>query len=187
MTKTALLASLLFAACSTEDHSTAGPRPLISDLCDPSACPELELLAPNYTCTDGSIAGPACVENESSPGCHWELLECGGAACTEAECGPAPGAPNYVCSDGTIAGPACLEVAGNCGWQILDCAAPPPDCISPDGEPPQDCDPGTAACECDDPQPGAPNYLCQDGQHVAGPACTTDATGTCGWQILDCP
>lgn len=185
------MVSLLLAACASEDRSTT-QRPLIAELCDPAACPGVELYAPNYACADGSIAGPACVANATGPDCHWEVLECGGdPVCTEAECGPAPGAPNYLCGDGTIAGPACFDSNGTCGWQILDCAAvpPSPDCIAPDGEPtPENCDPGTPGpCECADPGPAAPNYLCEDGQHIAGPACVADTTEGCGWQILDCP
>jgi hypothetical protein len=48
-----------------------------------------------------------------------------------------------------------------------------------------------AACapESCGPQLGRPNTLCPDGTTVAGPngRCLTDATGTCGWEIVQCP
>lgn len=38
--------------------------------------------------------------------------------------------------------------------------------------------------------PAAPNFLCEDGEHIAGPAseCTRDpSTQQCGYEFLDCP
>jgi hypothetical protein len=49
------------------------------------------------------------------------------------------------------------------------------------------CDPSEFGCQF---VPGAPNYLCPDGEHFGGPAseCTWDpATGRCGYEFLSCP
>lgn len=46
----------------------------------------------------------------------------GDAACTPAECGPAPGAPNYPCDDGSVGGPFCGRGGdGDCGWLVREC------------------------------------------------------------------
>ncbi len=34
---------------------------------------------------------------------------------------------------------------------------------------------------------GMPNYICSDGKTVAGPVCKRDASGKCGWQVINCP
>ncbi|HET6279352.1 MAG TPA: hypothetical protein VFH73_00240 [Polyangia bacterium] len=54
---------------------------------------------------------------------------------------------------------------------------------------------GCETCQCNPaptcskdscgPAPGAPNYICPDGS-VAGPVCTADANGKCGWKFVDC-
>lgn len=48
------------------------------------------------------------------------------------------------------------------------------------------CDPDEFGCRF---VPGAPNFLCSDGEHVGGPAeeCTRDPSGACGYEILSCP
>ena len=82
---------------------------------------------------------------------------------------------NYECPDGTIAGPTgnCLSTPEGCGWEVIEC--PPGDT----------CDPADCG-----PPPGMPNYLCKDGS-IGGPTgecvVTDPATGTCGWEIRDCP
>ena len=40
---------------------------------------------------------------------------------------------------------------------------------------------------CPGPAPHSTNYLCPDGVTVAGPACTADANGVCGWTTVVCP
>ena len=49
------------------------------------------------------------------------------------------------------------------------------------------CDPNEFGCQF---VPGAPNFLCADGEHFGGPAseCTRDpASGACGYEFLSCP
>ena len=49
------------------------------------------------------------------------------------------------------------------------------------------CPPETFECRF---VPGAPNYLCPDGENIGGPSgvCTRDpATGVCGYEFLVCP
>lgn len=212
-----LLASITaFAACSSEDITTKGGRPLLAPLCDPSACESPAPLSPNYLCENDAIAGPACVAGTNNE-CAWEILECPGVdECTPEECGDPPlGVPNWTCEDtGVIGGPACQRDGnGVCGWLIIDC---PPTCVSPapgggggnggtaigtepDGvvcpedptdptEPDDPTDPTEPPpqCECSDPGPAAPNYLCENGQSIAGPACVENGVGDCGWVIIGC-
>lgn len=110
--------------------------------CEFAPCPT-EIACPNdaQICPDGSTSvrtGPKC-----------EFTECP-AACTPAECGPAPGMPNYLCPDGTTwAGPgACKRTNGKCGYEIVSCPS------------------GGKACAAD-------AKLCPDGSYVArtGPSC----------------
>ena len=35
--------------------------------------------------------------------------------------------------------------------------------------------------------PASPNFLCPDGVTVGGPACRAQASGSCGWIIVQCP
>ena len=166
-----LALGLSLAALACSGQADIGDNSHAATLCDPSACTGPAPLSPSYQCADGSIAGPACVE-DSGGTCGWQILECPGA-CTAAECGPAPGVPNWTCPDGTIAGPSCGAdpATGACGWQIVSC-------------------PGAATCQWDDcpsPAPGAPNFQCPDGT-IGGPACASDpATGACGWTFVECP
>lgn len=42
--------------------------------------------------------------------------------CSNADCGPAPGAPNFMCDDGSTGGPVCgRSDAGICQWTIQEC------------------------------------------------------------------
>ena len=175
-----LIPITLSGACSSEDTNT-NRRPLLAVLCDPSACGPNAPLAPNYACADGALAGPACVE--VAPGqCTWQILDCDDPdACTNEECGPAPGEPNWICEDGTIGGPACVRVNAVCAWQEYVCGESDPDTGCSGGAS------GTSTCECADPAPLAPNYLCGDGQTIAGPACEATSANTCGWVIHACP
>lgn len=44
------------------------------------------------------------------------------SACTEADCGIAPGTPNTTCPDGSLAGPVCQRNnAGECAWDVIEC------------------------------------------------------------------
>jgi len=178
----------LLVACSSEGDTSTDRRPLLATLCDPSLCgDEVPLGAPNYECADGSIAGPACVE--VAPGeCSWQILECDGAdECTSEECGPPPTETNWICEGDTIAGPACVRVEGVCTWQDVVCGEPG----HPDSGGCSEDDPGSSGgdvgCECAEPAPLAPNYLCGDGQTIAGPACEPIDANACGWVIRACP
>ena len=165
---TSLTLGLLVLGCSGE--ADIGKTDQQVTLCDPMSCPDPQPLSPNYTCPDGTTAGPACVE-ASNATCGWQVLDCADdpSVCTVTECGPAPGVPNWTCADGTIAGPACGSTPNGCGWTIVDC-------------------PDVTACQWDDcpsPAPGAPNYQCPDGT-IGGPACKSTPNG-CGWTFVECP
>lgn len=89
-------------------------------------------------------------------------------ACSDDDCGPAPGAPNYFCEDGSLAGPVCERAAstGECGWAIRAC---PPER--------QVC--GTIlGLGCPE------DYFCDlaagDGCHVS------DAAGLCAYEYQNC-
>ena len=95
--------------------------------CTPSDCPSPAPAGPNYTCTDGTIAGPTCTMTPT--GCGWQITQCPDPTeCQPDSCPPpAPASPNYLCPDGTIAGPACRTLptvpptASPCGWTIVQC------------------------------------------------------------------
>jgi hypothetical protein len=60
-----------------------------------------------------------------SPGCV-PVEPSEAAACTDAECGPAPECPTYDCADGSVGGCTgqCLrDSAGQCGWEVRTCPA----------------------------------------------------------------
>lgn len=178
----------LVLACSSEDTTTTNPHPLLAPLCDPSACANTPVPgAPNYQCADGAIAGPACVERAPNE-CAWEVLDCSDpGACTNEECGETPaGVPNWQCADGSVAGVACVRTNGACTWEIVECGDEGHDDGSCGGNVPPD-DPTQPDCQCEDPAPAMPTYLCGNGQDIAGPVCMATATGTCEWVIRDCP
>jgi hypothetical protein len=179
------------SGCAGRDSATSEPRPVLAELCEPDACEGPAPLSPRYECPDGSIAGPACARAEDGT-CEWTILECeGDEACTIEECGEPPrgegtgddradrdgGAsgegtiePSEVCADGSIAGLSCQRLKDDsCGWIQVTC----------DDEP--------DACECPDPAPGAPNFLCDDGETLAGPACVLVGEDVCDWTFIDCP
>lgn len=166
-----LLFALSAVACGTQTATTQQH----ANLCDPSACADPEPYGvPNWTCPDGSIGGPACIEADDGT-CGWGIVECPAPDdCSVDECGPNPyGVPNEICPDGSIGGPVCARDSSTaaCGWTIRECPEP-------------------AACAWDDcpaPAPGAPNYLCADGETIGGPACQPDPSGTCGWTFVECP
>jgi len=66
------------------------------------------------------------------------------------------------------------------------CEAVQVQCITTPCDPVAEC----VADKCTDAECGvaplAPTQLCSDGT-TAGPVCTRDVTGTCGWQITSCP
>lgn len=104
------------------DGSTVSPGPN----CVYPECPggNVACTADAKKCPDGSYVGrtgPKCEFAACPSGCL------GGPTalcpCTDAECGPKPGAPNYTCPDGkTIAGPGeCSRLHGKCGYPIIAC------------------------------------------------------------------
>jgi hypothetical protein len=71
----ALVAS--FAGCGGSAISGAGGGPSTDTvtLCSEISCPGPRPAAPTTICTDGSMAGPACVETATGD-CAWEILSC---------------------------------------------------------------------------------------------------------------
>lgn len=96
----------------------------------PDACPDVEM--PVCGC-DGQDYSNRCEAHAAGV----DVLASGPCgdplpACTEEECGPAPGAPSYECDDGTVAGPYCdRDGAGVCGWQVRECPEPESVCTLP--------------------------------------------------------
>ncbi len=103
---------------ASDDEATRPVDECTADECGPG------LLAPNYFCDDGSMAGPVCVRDERGT-CGWEIFECPTPAeCTYAECGPGPRPPIVECADGSMGGPVCeRDRTGTCVWDIRECPA----------------------------------------------------------------
>ena len=118
-----------------DSGNDTGPPPT----CEESDCPLPKPAAPSIQCRDGTIGGPACVDQGNGT-CAWEIIEC--PDCTEEECGPAPGAPSVLCPDGVhMSGPGpCEEIDGVCGWTFLEC----PECCEPSEQP--QCIEGATCC-----------------------------------------
>ena len=164
------------------DGGSTDDDPAASD-CGPDECGP-SLGAPNYTCDDGTVAGPGPCERGDDGQCAWTYVECPDGdpgpvptdeACSAEECAPAPGAPSYQCDDGSMAGPICLRNDdGMCGWHFKEC---------PQTDPPE---PVECVVEDCGPAPGAPNYQCDDGS-MGGPYCDVTDAGVCGWQFRECP
>jgi Antistasin family len=53
------------------------------------------------------------------------------------------------------------------------------------------CNPApTSPCppeKCTGPRPASASIMCSDGKTVGGPACTVNAAGGCGWDVVTCP
>lgn len=126
-----------------------------------SALPECDLVCPTGTVNPVDELG--CVHS----------CECVPATCSDAECGPMPGAPAYLCEDGSWGGNIGLCERGEtgvCGW--VQRACPPSDCT---------------AAECG-PAPDSPTLMCDDGS-IGGNTgrCLRNAAGVCGWEWRECP
>lgn len=128
--------------------------------------------APNYTCPDGTIAGPVC-ERSAAGVCGWNFINCPGA-CAPQECGPEPEVPSYTCYDGSLAGPLCQRSTDSaCQWVIGTCAGT---CqVDANCLPGQTCDNGrcTGSCASDADCEGA--EVCLNGLCGARPQCLSDA------------
>jgi hypothetical protein len=131
--------------------------------CPPEVCPAI---ACDLECPEGTanpVDAADCVDS-----CRCEPL-----ACTDEECGPAPGAPAYRCEDGSWGGNIGLcarNADGVCGWVQRAC-------------PPASCE----ESECG-PALGAPTLECPDGS-IGGNTgrCLRNDDGTCGWELRECP
>ena len=76
---------------------------------------------------DGETYSNRCGAHAAGVAVDYEGACAPSGPCTDAECGPRPGAPNELCSDGvTVGGPGeCLrDDSGACGWEIVECPAP---------------------------------------------------------------
>lgn len=104
---------------------------------------------------------------------------CGaGGACTEAECGPAPGAPAIMCEDGSTGGNLGIcerQPTGSCGWTFRACPEPGTCAVG-----------GCSAIICYNAADEPPVSTCEWAEHYAcyGEVgiCTVQADGNCGWQ-----
>jgi len=153
-----------------------------SSTCDTADCgPALGM--PNYTCPDGTVAGPTGKCLETPDGCGWEVISCPpGDECQPGDCGPALGMPNFICDDGSIGGPTgnCLKNDdGTCGWEIREC--PPPSgytWFTTCGDP---------VCTTPDPDdPGVPNCTTeQESDPCTTPGAVCEVPGdSCGQKLL---
>lgn len=131
---------------------------------------------PSIECSALPVCDLLCPEGTMNPvdetGCV-HTCECVPSTCTDAECGPAPGAPAYECADGSLGGNigVCERNAeGTCGWVIRDCPA-------------DECAPGSCG-----PALGTPAIVCEDGSTGGNTGrCLRDAAGVCTWEIRECP
>lgn len=106
--------------------------PVPAETCEAGACgPPLGL--PNYTCSDGEIAGPTgrCILRQDGT-CGWEVVACPqtdagaidaptDAACTATQCGPRPLVADQQCDGGATAGEQCLASTTGCAWVYVPC------------------------------------------------------------------
>lgn len=133
--------------------------------CDPEACGPAP--GADVMCPDGSSAGWSCLD--SGQGCSWQADDCPVVEpCTDAECGPAPGAPNVLCPDGVnYSGPGPCERndQGVCAWTFVDCPACCDPAMLPDcPEPITCCGDGSWVCGEAGQCPGGETALeCADG------------------------
>ena len=124
--------------------------------------------------------------------------------CNLSDCPPPPPFAAPQCDGGAIRGAECVRGSGGaCSWVPPTClqACPAlgcfPSCpygikLDANGCDTCQCNPPPTPTSCDPskcpaPAPGAPNYVCPDGRTIAGPACVTQVSGTCGWVFISCP
>ncbi|MBX7191338.1 MAG: hypothetical protein K1X94_04745 [Sandaracinaceae bacterium] len=116
---------------------------------------------------------------EADGGCHWTVMELPG--CEPADCGPAPeAAAAMICPGGELGGftgQCIVGPAGDCVWEVATCPEPLGGVTD-------------AACsleECGQQPPDA-RIACADGTAAGntGRCVRSDATGSCGWEVLDC-
>lgn len=118
----------VLVACGVVSGEPIKP-PVAAQTCEAGACgPALGMA--NYTCSDGTIAGPTgrCILNQDGT-CGWEVVACppgdagsdGSVACTDVMCGPRPLVPDVQCDGGGTSGEVCEANDGGCGWVYVPC------------------------------------------------------------------
>ncbi|MCA9650745.1 MAG: tail fiber domain-containing protein [Myxococcales bacterium] len=138
----------------------------------------------------GGSGGSGGTSASSSEGSDTSLDTGPDDACTDEECGPAPGAPNFLCQDGvTWGGPGPCERGedGTCGWTFVECPA----CCYVAEEPP--CIEGSVCCAdgtwaCNDPggpPPCEAGTVCACCDAAEEPPCIEGAT-CCGGGVWAC-
>ena len=114
-------------ACGVVSGEPIKP-PAPAQTCEAGACGPA-LGEPNYTCPDGTIAGPTgrCILNQDGT-CGWEVVACpptdagDDAGCTDALCGPRPLIADQQCEGGAAtSGERCVATDGGCNWVYVPC------------------------------------------------------------------
>jgi hypothetical protein len=120
-------AVIAVVACGVTSGEPIKP-PAAAQTCEAGACGPV-LGEPNYTCSDGTIAGPTgrCVLNQDGT-CGWEIVACpvtdagDAATCTDVQCGPRPLVADQACDGGTTtSGERCMTTNGSCRWVFVPC------------------------------------------------------------------
>ncbi|HEX9296472.1 MAG TPA: hypothetical protein VF881_11575 [Polyangiaceae bacterium] len=174
MRRLTYLSLVIAAACTIHQdlgsNGSDAQRECATDQCGPA------LGLPNYTCPDGTVAGPTgrCLEGQGGT-CAWEVVSCPSNSCKPEDCANQP-IEAIACAPGYLTAQTCeVNAQGKCGWKI--------------GCTPLDGGTGTSdggTCVCSDPRPLAPNEMCPDGS-IGGPVCTAQSDGTCSWAVRVCP
>lgn len=102
----------------TEDDGLTAGQVCPTDRCACTSSPCAEEQIGIKRCADGSNGPVACLSNGAGS-CRRESY-CPND-CTEAACGPRPGAPALACLDGSSSDFSCGSAAGECGWQQKAC------------------------------------------------------------------
>jgi Cys-rich repeat protein len=178
----------------TVQHFTTYEPGVAHDRCRhnqcPAECTEQECDpapgAPNYTCSDGTLAGPFCRRDPAGV-CGWEFVTCPVACAADADCAAGQICVNGGCASspvetcGTAVCPAgllccnpscgiCAPPDGACTQQacVQECQA---DSDCPAGEV---CDPSTGTC-----QPSTPGEVCGNNTCAEGTFCCNPSCGIC--------
>jgi len=124
--------------------------------------------APNYTCPDGTIAGPVC-ERSAAGVCGWNFVNCSGACQADADCARGEQCINGSCAvstEGCGGGAACGAGQYCCNPSCGICAPLGGSCTQ------QVC---ASACASD--SDCAASESCVNGQCVAGVQCGNNVCG----------
>ncbi len=161
---------------SSDGTSTNG-----SQTCETTCIPKLPLLCEELTDEKSCAARTDCL---------WGQFMCPAIACDPNSPTPCPVCPSS-CQTKTpetcdVLGEKDCKARQDCAWGLNACPA----CMGPGCECKPTCSPaGLQPCaDSDCPLLGMPNYLCSDGQTVAGPGqCVRQANGTCQREMITCP